>query len=68
MNKKEFDFLGITRFHELGYKGQGITVASHEKIIKGVFDDVFCLNYGEKGNKYDEHRNCRYGLYKAGCT
>ena len=41
MNEKEFDFLGITRFHELGYKGQGIKVASHEEIIKGVFDDVF---------------------------
>lgn len=38
-----------------GYKGQGITVASHEDIIEGVFDDVFCLNYGRKGNKYDEH-------------
>lgn len=55
MNKEEFDFLGITRFHELGYKGQGVKVASHEKIIEGVFDDVFVLNYGQKGNDYDEH-------------
>lgn len=55
INKEEFEFLGITRWHELGYKGQGITIASHEKIIEGVFDDVFCLNYGDKGNKYDEH-------------
>lgn len=54
-NKKEFDFLGITRFHEAGYKGQGITVASHERLIPGVFDDVFALEYGEKGNDYDEH-------------
>ena len=55
MNKKEFDFLGITRFHELGYKGQGIKVASFEEIIEGVFDDVFVLNYGQKGNDYSEH-------------
>lgn len=55
MNEKEFDFLGITRFHELGYKGQGIKVASHEEIIEGVFDDVFVLNYGQKGNEYSEH-------------
>lgn len=60
LNKKEFDFLGITRWHEAGYKGQGISVASHEKIIEGVFDDVFSLNYAEKD---DVHRNYSYGLH-----
>lgn len=32
MNKEEFDFLGITRWHELGIKGQGITIASRERL------------------------------------
>lgn len=30
MNKEEFNFLGITKWHELGIKGQGITIASRE--------------------------------------
>ena len=30
MNEKEFDILGITRWHEAGIKGQGITIASRE--------------------------------------
>ena len=30
MNEKEFDILGITRFHKAGIKGQGITIASRE--------------------------------------
>lgn len=55
LNKEEFEFLGITRWHELGYKGQGVTIASLETIVKGSFADVFCLMYGEKGNDYDEH-------------
>lgn len=55
LNDKEFEFLGIKRWHELGYRGQGIKVASHEVIVPDVFDDVFVLNYGQKGNDYDEH-------------
>ncbi len=31
MNSKEFEFLGIKRFHDLGYKGKGIVIASREK-------------------------------------
>lgn len=31
MNSKEFEYLGIKRFHEAGYKGKGIVVASREK-------------------------------------
>ncbi len=42
MNEKEFDFLGITRWHEEGYTGKGITICSIEDVIKGVFDDVIC--------------------------
>lgn len=34
MNEKEFDYLGITKFHKLGYKGQGITIASREKLTE----------------------------------
>lgn len=30
MNKKEFDFLGITQWHEAGYRGQGLRVVSRE--------------------------------------
>ena len=31
MNSKEFEYLGIKRFHEAGYKGKGIVIASREK-------------------------------------
>lgn len=34
MNREEFDFLGITKWHELGIKGQGITIASRESMTK----------------------------------
>lgn len=34
MNKEEFDFLGITKWHELGIKGQGIIIASREGMTK----------------------------------
>ena len=30
MNKKEFDYLGITKWHEKGYTGKGITLAELE--------------------------------------
>ena len=33
MNKEKFDFLGITKFHETGFLGQGITVVSIENGI-----------------------------------
>lgn len=42
LNKDVFDFLGITRWHELGYTGKGITICSKEDVLKGVFDDVIC--------------------------
>lgn len=54
MNKEEFDLLGITRFHEEGYRGQGITICSKENIIEGIFDDVFCLEY-EKSDEWSRH-------------
>lgn len=42
VNKKEFDYLGITKFHEKGYKGSIIYIASKEDVLEGVFDDVEC--------------------------
>lgn len=54
MNEKEFEYLGIKRFHDKGYKGQDITIASKENIIEGVFDDVFCLKYEEE-DKWSRH-------------
>lgn len=54
LNKEEFDFLGITRFHEAGYKGQGISICSKENIIEGIFDDVLCFEY-EKRDVWSEH-------------
>lgn len=37
-------FYGITRWHELGYKGQGIKIASKEDVMEGIFDDVLCTD------------------------
>lgn len=45
LNKDAFDFLGITKFHQSGYTGKNITIASKEMIIEGVFDDVECDDY-----------------------
>lgn len=44
MNEKEFDFLGISKFHKSGYTGKNITIASKEAILK-VFNDVECSDY-----------------------
>lgn len=45
LNEDAFEFLGITKFHENGYTGKNITIASKESIIEGVFDDVECDDY-----------------------
>lgn len=42
-NKEEFDFLGISRWHALGIKGKGITIASRERMTEhgsNVFDII----------------------------
>lgn len=44
MNEKEFEFLGIAKFHEKGYTGKHIAIASKESILK-VFNDVECSDY-----------------------
>lgn len=44
LNKSEFDFLGITKFHEAGYTGKNVTIASKEAILN-VFNDVECRDY-----------------------
>ena len=56
--KEALDFLGITRWHELGYTGKGIKIMSGEKIYKEApssvpqerWDKVICPN-GYKENK-----------------
>ena len=45
LNEDAFDFLGITKFHENGYTGKNITIASKDSIIEGIFDDVECDDY-----------------------
>lgn len=44
LNKNEFDFLGIAKFHEAGYTGKNVTIASKEAILN-VFNDVECRDY-----------------------
>lgn len=51
MNEKEFDFLGITKWHELGYTGKGITLAELEVDVDTslpFFDGKVVDVYGEK--------------------
>lgn len=55
LNKEAFDFLGITKFHQSGYTGKNITIASKESIIEGVFDDVDCDDYFTFESKGAKH-------------
>lgn len=55
LNKEAFDFLGITKFHQSGYTGKNITIASKESIIQGVFDDVDCDDYFTFESKGAKH-------------
>ena len=57
LNEDAFEFLGIAKFHENGYTGKNITIASKESIIEGVFDDVECDEYFERNstNKQAKH-------------
>lgn len=55
-NEKEFEFLGIKRFHNAGYLGQGITICSKENVLENVYNDVFGLEYEkDRSNKYSIH-------------
>lgn len=47
LNKEEFDYLGITKWHEAGYRGQGIIVASiengktqHSKKVESILKQI----------------------------
>ena len=58
LNKEEFDFLGITKWHEAGYIGKGVTIVSKELIIDKIFDDVISKNPKENTDamlKYNSH-------------
>lgn len=65
MNKEVFDLLGITRWHELGYTGKGITICSKEDVYKGVFNDVKCNDPFTIKSDDAIHRNFSYGLYQT---
>ena len=56
LNKEEFDFLGITKFHESGYKGQGVVICSKENVLANTFDDVF-------GLEFDTNKNSKYTIH-----
>lgn len=55
MNETEFEFLGITKFHEKGYTGKNVTIASKESILKNTFDDVECSDYFTIKSKSAKH-------------
>ena len=55
LNKEEFDFLGITKFHAAGYTGKHITIASKESILNNVFDDVECDDYFGGASDHAKH-------------
>ena len=38
--EKALEFLGITRWHELGYKGKGIKILSDERVYEKAFPNV----------------------------
>lgn len=40
MNEKEFEFLGISKFHRAGYKGEGIKILSKELVHKSYFPNI----------------------------
>lgn len=49
------EFLGITRWHELGYRGKGIRIMSDEKVTQKRHPDVIAPNgYAEKNNHGDD--------------
>lgn len=45
LNREEFEFLGITKFHKLGYTGKNITIVSKESVLKNIFEDVECNDF-----------------------
>ena len=61
MNKKEMDITGVSLWHSLGYKGQGINIANLEHTAKdqtwfnGKFHDPFNISsgYGHGGQVLD---------------
>lgn len=55
LNEKEFDFLGITKWHNAGYKGRGVVIASKEDAIEGVFNDIEAIKFEDSRSKFDLH-------------
>ncbi len=53
--EEALEFLGITRWHELGYKGKGIKFMSDERVTEKHHSDVIAPNgYDEKNNHGDD--------------
>lgn len=53
--EEALEFLGITRWHELGYRGQGIKFMSDEKVTEKRHPDVIVPNgYATKNNHGDD--------------
>lgn len=44
MNEKEFEFLGISKFHRAGYNGKGIKILSKELVHKSYFPSICFFN------------------------
>ena len=55
LNKEEFDFLGITKWHEAGYKGRNVIIASQENTIEGIFDDIDAIEYEDDYSRFSVH-------------
>lgn len=55
LNKEEFDFLGITKWHEAGYKGRGVIIASKENAIQGIFGDLDAIEYEDDYGRFSVH-------------
>ena len=55
LNKEEFDFLGITKWHEAGYKGRNVIIASQENVIEGIFNDIDAIEYDDDYSSFSTH-------------
>ena len=54
LNEKEFEFLGIARWHEKGYKGRNVIIASRENVLN-VFNDVEAYTFEKSPTEWAKH-------------
>lgn len=55
LNEDELKYLGITRFHEAGYRGQGVKIASREDVQEGKFDDIHAIKFEDDNGRFSVH-------------